>query len=101
MISMQLRYLRLFTEAYGASMATVLVAEDDPAILDLLVFTLEGSGHEVLTRTDGCGGDGPAVPADDRPRQHEPGGRAPPRLSDRTDRGEQGVPTAGGVRAST
>jgi two-component system, OmpR family, phosphate regulon response regulator PhoB len=33
--------------------ATVLVAEDDPAILDLLVFTLRGSGHEVLTRTDG------------------------------------------------
>jgi DNA-binding response OmpR family regulator len=34
-------------------MATVLVAEDDRMILDMLVFTLEGAGHRVLTRTDG------------------------------------------------
>ncbi len=34
-------------------MATVLVAEDDPAILDLLVFTLQSSGHSVLPCVNG------------------------------------------------
>jgi len=32
----------------------VLVAEDDPDILQLLAFTLEGAGYEVLQAADGA-----------------------------------------------
>jgi DNA-binding response OmpR family regulator len=33
---------------------TVLVAEDDPDILQLLAFTLEGAGYEVMQAADGA-----------------------------------------------
>jgi DNA-binding response OmpR family regulator len=34
--------------------AIVLVAEDDPDILQLLAFTLEGAGYEVMQAADGA-----------------------------------------------
>lgn len=34
-------------------MATILVAEDEPAILELMAATLAGEGHRVLAAADG------------------------------------------------
>jgi two-component system phosphate regulon response regulator PhoB len=34
-------------------MSTVLIADDDPDILDLVAFKLEQSGHEVVSVSDG------------------------------------------------
>ena len=34
-------------------MAVILAVDDDPDVLDLLVFALERAGHEVLTAADG------------------------------------------------
>ena len=36
-------------------MATVLVADDDPDVRDVVVFKLQQSGHEVLVAEDGRG----------------------------------------------
>jgi DNA-binding response OmpR family regulator len=34
-------------------MSTVLIADDDPDILDLITFKLEQAGHTLITATDG------------------------------------------------
>jgi DNA-binding response OmpR family regulator len=34
-------------------MSTVLIADDDPDILDLITFKLEQAGHQLITATDG------------------------------------------------
>jgi DNA-binding response OmpR family regulator len=38
----------------GAPMSTILVADDDQDILDLVVFKLTAAGHELIRATDGA-----------------------------------------------